>query len=143
MSRQFTLYSLFFWLISTVGWAQELEVDDEGFKSFTITEGDTTYVMREYVFVMLKAGPNRDQSPEEAAEIQKGHMEHMAKMTEAGYLAVAGPFGDDSEWRGIYIFNVNNIDTVRDLVNEDPAIQSGRLVAEIHPWWSARGTTLP
>lgn len=143
MSLRTLLYPLFLWVISTTGWAQELVIDDDGFKSFTMTEGDTTYVMREYVFVMLKAGPNRDQSPEETAQIQKGHMEHMAKMAEAGYLAVAGPFGDDSEWRGIYIFNVNSIEKVRELVNEDPAIQAGRLTAEIHPWWSARGTKLP
>ena len=46
-------------------------------ETFSYKEGDTTYVMQKYFLVMLKKGPNREHSKEEAAEIQKKHMEHI------------------------------------------------------------------
>lgn len=72
-----------------------------------------------------------------------GHIEHMQKMADKGILAMAGPMGDESELRGIFIMNVPTIEEVREWVNQDPAIVSGRLIAEIHPWWAAKGTKLP
>lgn len=123
--------------------AQDIPLDEDGFPAFSYKEGDTTYHMRQYVFVMLKAGPNRDQDSTEVQRIQAGHMAFMNEMAEKGYLAIAGPFGDDGDWRGIYIYNVNSVEKVRELVQQDPAIQSGRLVADIRPWWSARGAKLP
>lgn len=142
MKRFLTLLILPVCLFSVKSTAQ-VQTDDEGFPTFTLQEGDTSYVMRQYVFVMLKAGPNREHSAEEVQQIQQGHMEHMAKMAEDGHLAVAGPFGDNGDWRGIYIFNVNSVEKVRELVAGDPAIIAGRLEAEIHPWWAARGSKLP
>lgn len=137
------LAALAFISVSTLGYAQA-EVDEDGFQSFSYQEGDTTFHMRQYVFVMLKAGPNKDDfTAEQLQEIQAGHMAHLNKLAESGKLAIAGPFGDDSEWRGILIFNVPTVEEVEELVSEDPAIKAGRLVAEIHPWWGARGTQLP
>ncbi|NVK28602.1 MAG: hypothetical protein HWE14_11195 [Flavobacteriia bacterium] len=129
--------------VSVLGYAQA-EIDEDGFQSFSYQEGDTTFHMRQYVFVMLKAGPNKDEfTPEQLREIQAGHMAHLNKLAEDGKLALAGPFGDDGEWRGILIFNVPTVEEVEELVNEDPAIKAGRLEAEIHPLWAARGTKLP
>lgn len=137
-----TLTVLLMSLLPFVGQAQS-QIDEEGFPSFSYTEGDTTYHMRQYVLVLLKAGENRSQSTEEAAEIQKGHLAHLAKMEELGFLVMAGPLGDSDELRGICVYNVNSVEKVRELVDQDPAIKAGRLVAEIHPWWAARGTKLP
>lgn len=130
-------------IIGSTAWAQVV-TDDEGFPTFPMTEGDTTYTMKQYIFVMLVAVPDRPELPqEELMEIQRGHMAHINKMAEEGHLAVAGPFGDDSEWRGILIFNVPSVEKVEELVSGDPAIINGRLKAEIHPWWAAQGSSLP
>lgn len=142
MKALFATLTLALSLFSFRGQAQA-ELDSEGFPTFTYTEGDTSYTMRQYVFVLLKTGPNRNQSEAEVTEIQRGHLAHLAKMEELGYLVVAGPMGDDTELRGICVYNVNDVEKVKELVNEDPAIKAGRLIAEIHPWWAARGTKLP
>ncbi len=127
---------------TTLNFAQELQIDEKGFETFEMTEGDTTYIMKKYFMVFLKKGEKRDQSPEESAIIQKGHMDHMAKLAEEGIIQMAGPFGDDGEVRGIVIYSVPTEEEVKKLTSEDPAVKAGRLIMEIHPFWCAKGTTL-
>jgi uncharacterized protein len=98
------------------------------------------YEMTNYVLGLLRRGPNAGQgTKEEAARIQEGHMANIRKMAEAGKLIVAGPMGDNGDLRGIFIFNAKSPDEVRDMVNQDPAIQAGRLIVELHPWYAAAG----
>jgi uncharacterized protein YciI len=99
--------------------------------------------IKQYYFVMLKRAPDRIELDSlERAKIQEGHMANIHKMAEEGKLQIAGPFGDDGEWRGIFIFDVQTEAEVKDLLKNDPAIQSGRLIYEIHPWWSDKGSCL-
>lgn len=131
-------------LLSGRTFAQDVQRDSEGFPSFEYTEGDTTYVMRQYVFVMyIKAEGGDDFSEEELAEIQAAHMAHIEMMSEEGNLVMAGPFGDKEEWRGVLIFNDHDVERVSALVSEDPAVKAGRLTFKAHPWWAARGSKLP
>ncbi len=51
---------------------------------------------------------------------------------------MAGPFGDDSHWRGILILDCKDKAEAEELVKKDPAIIAGRLSYEIHPWWTAK-----
>ncbi len=100
--------------------------------------GADDYGMKMYVMAFLKKGPNRDQSPEEASEIQKAHMANIAKMAQAGKLVLAGPFAEnDSGIRGIYIFDVKTVAEAERLTATDPAIQAGRLVMELIPWYGS------
>ena len=101
--------------------AKELGADDFG--------------MRPYVMAFLKAGPNRGQDSLVAVELQKKHLENIGRMAEAGKLSIAGPFMDDGELRGIYIFNVKTVEEAKALTETDPAIQAGRLEMELHPWY--------
>lgn len=100
------------------------------------------YEMKNYFMVFLKRGPNRTQDSATAAAIQKGHLEHLTKMANEGKMDIAGPFMDDWDVRGICVYNVATKEEVEKLVNMDPAITSGRLVAEIHPWYAAKGSSL-
>ncbi len=108
-------------------------------------EPEITKAFKQYWFVMLTKGVNRDAITDsvEISRIQAGHMAHMKKMAEDKKLVMAGPFGDDGNWRGIFIFDVKIREEVVDLLKQDPAIASGRLDYEIHPWWSESGTVLP
>ncbi|MBX7153058.1 YciI family protein [bacterium] len=101
------------------------------------------YEMKTYYFVMLKKGTHRDQDTTTVKELQKGHMANIQKMADMGKLAIAGPFLDDGDWRGIFIFDVSSKEEVEKLLANDPAIAAGRLAYEIHPWFSARGSKLP
>lgn len=97
--------------------------------------GADEYGMKKYVMAFLKRGPNRDRSPEEAQALQKAHMDNIGRMAEAGQLILAGPFFDDGDIRGIYVFDVETIEEAQALTATDPAIQAGSLVMELHPWY--------
>lgn len=56
-------------------------------------------------------------------------------MAEEKSLLVAGPFLDDGDLRGIYIFDVESVEEARALTETDPAIRRGWLEMELHPWY--------
>jgi Uncharacterized protein conserved in bacteria len=85
----------------------------------------------------LKRGPVRNQDSITAANLQKAHLENIERLAEEGKLVLAGPFFDDGEIRGIYIFDVETIEEAQTLTQTDPAIKAGRLVMELHPWYGS------
>jgi uncharacterized protein len=91
--------------------------------------------MKTYVLAFLKRGPNRGQDATAAAELQKKHMENIFRMAEKGQLLMAGPFADDGEVRGLYLFNTSDVEEARQWTSTDPAIAAGRLSMELHPWY--------
>ena len=93
--------------------------------------------IKQYWFVMLTKGSNRTQDSATAAKIQDGHMANITSLYNAGKLKVAGPFGDDGDWRGIFIFDCATKEEVEKLLETDPAVVAGRLAYDIHPWWTA------
>jgi uncharacterized protein YciI len=99
--------------------------------------GADEYGMKHYVMAFLKAGPNRDQDSVTAAEIQKGHMANIQRLAKEGKLVVAGPFEDDGELRGIFVFNVATLEEAKALTESDPAVKAGRLIMELHPWYGS------
>jgi len=116
----------------------EAPVDTKGFDAALANKlGADEYGMHQYVMAFLKAGPNRDQTEEEAQELQRAHLDNINKLAEEGKLIVAGPFLDDGELRGIYIFDVKTTDEAKALTETDPAIKAGRLVMELHPWYGS------
>ena len=93
--------------------------------------------IRQYWFVMLTAGSNRTQDSAAAAKIQQGHLANINKLYNDGKLKVAGPFGDEGKWIGLFIFDCETKEEVEKLLKTDPAIAAGRLNYEIHSWWTA------
>jgi len=99
--------------------------------------GADDYGMKSYVMAFLKRGPNRDLSDEEAQKLQMQHLDNITRMAEAGDLVLAGPFMDDGDIRGIYIFDVRTVEEAEALTNSDPAIQAGSLIMELKPWYGS------
>jgi uncharacterized protein len=119
---------------------KEVNVDSTGYDSLLALEtGADNYGMRQYVMALLKEGPNRDQDSTTAAQIQRAHLDNITQMAEEGKLVIAGPFFDDWEVKGIYIFAVETIEEAEELTKTDQAIQAGRLVMELHPWYGSAG----
>jgi uncharacterized protein len=93
--------------------------------------------MKRYVMAFLMRGPNRDQDSATSADLQKAHLENINRLAQEGKLILAGPFLDDGEIRGIFIFDLESVEEARALTETDPAIQAGRLVMELHPWYGS------
>jgi len=64
-------------------------------------------------------------------------MENIRRLAEAGKLLLAGPFIDEGDIRGIYIFDVPTLEEARALTETDPAIQAGSLEMELRPWYGS------
>jgi uncharacterized protein YciI len=94
--------------------------------------------MKQYFFVMLTRGPNRNQDSATASKIQEGHLNNIRKLAGMGKIVVAGPFGDDRDWLGIFIFDCKTREEVVDYLKTDPAVSAGRLEYDIRPWWTAK-----
>ncbi len=95
--------------------------------------------MTTYYMAFLYRGPNTAMPQAEAAKIQAAHMAHIGKMADSGKLILAGPFMDNGELRGIFVFKVGSMDEAQALTDSDPAVKAGRLKVEIRPWYSAKG----
>ncbi len=76
-------------------------------------------------------------------ELQKGHMANIQAMADSGDLVIAGPMGDDTALRGIFVFRTLDQDKVRALVEQDPSVQAGRLQVDLMRWYIPRGALPP
>ncbi len=110
--------------------------------SLAATLGADEYGMHHYVMAFLKAGPNRNQDSAAADSIMAEHLDNIMRMANEGKLVVAGPFMDDTDLKGVYIFNVATVEEAEALTKTDPAIQSGRLIMELHPWYGSAALIL-
>jgi len=99
--------------------------------------GADDYGMKSYVMAFLKAGPNRDQDSVQKAALQRAHLDNIIRLSNEGKLVLAGPFMDDTEIRGIYVFAVETVKEAEELTNSDPAVKAGSLIMELHPWYGS------
>ncbi len=97
------------------------------------------YTIKQYYFVMLTRGQKRGDITDTAIinKLQAGHMANMERLSNEGKLMLAGPFGDDGNWRGIFVLDAATEEEARNLLATDPMIKAGRLDYEIHPWYTA------
>ncbi|HMI01964.1 MAG TPA: YciI family protein [Pedobacter sp.] len=104
--------------------ARELKADDYG--------------MKKYVLVILKSGALTGLPKSAQDSVFKGHMANINKLAAEGKLIVAGPLGkNDKNYRGIFIFDVDNVEAAKLLVATDPVIKSQIMDAEYYPWYGS------
>ncbi len=92
--------------------------------------------MKQYVMVFLKRGPAKLEKSERSALINK-HLENIGKLAEAKKLILAGPFLDDTDLAGIYVFDAKTVGEAKALTETDPAVAAGVFVMELHPWYGS------
>ena len=101
---------------------------------------ERTYEMTTYIMGLLRKGPGWTAADTpETQRLQAAHMANIKKMADTGKLIVAGPFGDSGDFRGVFIFEKVSFDEARAMVAGDPAVKSGRLIVDLHPWFAAAG----
>lgn len=86
---------------------------------------------------LLKRGSNRSTDKATVAKLMRAHLDNIKRLAAAGVLVLAGPFLDQGELRGIYIFKVKTVEEARKLTETDPAIKAGSLIMELHPWYGS------
>ena len=100
--------------------------------------GADDYGMKTYVMAFLKRGRKRWMIDSVTAnKLQKAHLENITRLADDGKLVVAGPFTDNTDLRGIYIFDVRTIAEAQQLCGTDPAIQAESLTMEFHIWYGS------
>jgi uncharacterized protein YciI len=90
----------------------------------------------------LKKGANRkegDGDTPEVQELQKAHLANIIRLAGLKKIVAAGPFGDDGNLRGIFVFRVASLQEAQELSATDPMIKIGRLSIELHPWQVPEG----
>lgn len=108
----------------------------------TVVMRDSTpkYEMKQYWLTFLYKGPNRNQDSVTAERIQAAHIANIERLAKEGKIIMAGPMGYNKDLRGIFIIDAKDSVQAAGYVNTDPAIITGRLRFEVHPWWTAKGT---
>ena len=88
--------------------------------------------MRPYFLCLLEKG-ERWTPVQFADPAMQEHMAYIREQVEAEKYVVVGPVPDEGRIRGMAIINAASIEEAKKIVSGDKMIQSGRLVAEIHP----------
>ena len=99
--------------------------------------------MKTYVLVILKSGPAKIEDKELRDSLFRGHFSNMDKLAREGKLVAAGPFEDNnSQYRGLFLFDVPTIEEAEGLVRGDPTVTNGIFVTEMYQWYGSAAMPL-
>jgi len=109
---------------------------------FDVTIADSTYHMKQYWFVLYTKGEAPPLDSATSAATLKAHLAHQDEQGKRGLIQMAGPFGDNGDWRGLLLYDCETKEEVIGYLKADPFVRAGQLKYEVHPWYGAIGTTL-
>src|SRR5689334_21696301 len=95
---------------------------------------------RTYTIAILKKGPRYDPPQSDAIIWEHGRRNYALRA--ARLLVIVCPIPDTSELAGVSIFDAD-VDTVKRIMAEDPAVKADVLTFEVHPCFSFPGDCLP
>lgn len=98
--------------------------------------------MRKYVLVILKSSPTPLPAGPERDAMFKGHFANIERLAAQGKLVLAGPLDKVDGWRGLFVLAVEDIDEARKLVETDPVVAEGEMVAEYHRYYGSAALML-
>jgi uncharacterized protein len=108
----------------------------------SIHETTTPNTLEQYTLILANRGDHWDPKSPALQEVVKRHVLYLKELMEKGSLAVAGPFQDGGELKGIFIYSVP-VDQAMKLEQEDPLVKAGIFKLEPHPWATAKGVLAP
>ena len=98
---------------------------------------------RWFWLLLLKRGPIRNQTRAEVDAIQAAHLRHLFTLRKRRQLTLFGPVANAGSLRGIGVLTVATREEGEALMADDPAVRSGRIRAEVRPWFTMPGEQLP
>lgn len=109
-----------------------------------IHPADEPFKIRQYSLGILKRGANWEPLP---APLNSDSLETLAPTLRTlrgrSQLAVAGPMLDDTPLVGTLLFTTTNRTALKESLDADPAIKSGRLTVELHSQYLGQGVFGP
>ena len=129
------LFSLLFF-ISLTAFPQE---SNAGYNAdLADSLGADDYGMKSYYFVLLKTGEANIVDKDSLSKLFKGHFDNISRMADSGNLIVSGPFmQNERSYRGLFIIEAENEDSLQVMLNKDPTIALGVFEAEVTPWYGS------
>ena len=101
------------------------------------TDSEPT-TLEKYSLLLVHQGDKWDMSSPALQETVKQHLPYLLGLMKEGKLALAGPFHDNAELKGIFIYAVP-LDEAMKLEAEDPMVKAGYFKIEGHPWATGKG----
>jgi uncharacterized protein YciI len=104
----------------------------------------TTEGMEQYTLILMSRDEKWNPKSGDFPDVMKQHEAFIKGMRDRGNIAIVGffPSSAPGELRGVAIFRVGVEQTAK-LIRDDPAVKSGLLKAEIHPWITGKGVLAP
>ena len=107
-----------------------------------IHETTTPNTLEKYALLLAHQGESWDPKSPAFQDVVNKHVPYLKSLIDQGKLAVAGPFLDGGELKGVFIYSVP-IEEAMKLENEDPMVKAGNFKIESHPWATAKGVLTP
>jgi uncharacterized protein YciI len=125
--------------------AGRLSVDVHGpwaIHADSIHETSTPNSLEKYTLLLAHQGDHWDPKSPGFQDVVNQHLPYLKGLMAQGSLALAGPFMDGGEVKGIFIYSVP-LEQAMKLENEDPMVKAGNFKIEGHPWATAKGVLAP
>lgn len=103
-----------------------------------IHETTTPNTLEKYSLLLAHQGEKWDPKSPALPDLVKQHLSYLIGLMQQGKLALAGPFRDNGELKGIFIYAVP-MDEAMKLEAEDPLVKNGLFKLDSHPWATAKG----
>lgn len=100
--------------------------------------GADDYGMKMYVLVILKTGDSAIENQSTRSKLFEGHLKNIGRLVEEEKMIIAGPFAKNpNDFRGLFLFNLDDEKEVLTLLETDPAIKAKLLKPELYPWYGS------
>lgn len=100
-------------------------------------KNDPANKLVEFHMAILKRGPKWTMAEtSETKRVQQEHVKYVISALDSGKAIIAGPFTDDGEIIGVFVFRAPSAAEAKAWAEADPSVAAGQYIVEMHPWWS-------
>lgn len=95
-----------------------------------------------YLGMFVKGAAWSPDVTDSVRETQAKHLAYNAAMYQKGVYKLVGPFHEPfhPEWRGMILIKADSMHDATDILNADPAVQTGRLAFELSAVWLSKAS---
>jgi len=88
--------------------------------------------LKAYFLCLLRRGPHWNVT-EGHEDLMPRYLGYLRREMESRRIVFAGPVTDDGEVIAVAVIEARNVEEAKALVDENPGVNSGHFVAELHP----------